>query len=527
MQVMIHNTERIDWKKEIATRSPKDAKKWQFSEYRRCVEDKVYWFNNYVWTIDTRKTPSILPFTLRDYQIKLINQLDKYEDVFIDKCRDMGISWSVMGWELHQVCYTKGFTALNISRKESEVQDNGNTFHSLHGRLAFMYQRLPPFIKPKVHNPFLVFSVPLMNSVIKGESANPKAGRDTQYKFILVDEAAFVDCLDEMYKGLRNATNTLCLNSTPPKESVNNKFAEVKDMKNSGFVKLGFDWNLNPDHTQGWYDKKTASMSEQEIAQEILRQYDKALTNRSYPEYDKKLHLLSHKVYLNPKSKLYCFMDFGLDGEPFVFAQKDFEDRLFIIYYKIYRDKLTTELYQEFKKCLDAIRYSGEIKDIIFIGDKSGNKRNRVTKTSVISDWKTVSNNQILIKSRELSNYEKMKCVRTCLKRYINGRPQFNISNEPTCLNFAQCINGVTLNKSREDHIDNKFTHAVNAVEYGINYLFPVTKASGVVVSLDPGDDIRDNEGNFVRRIGRNMFKGTSVSSVIGDRRIARRSHIL
>jgi hypothetical protein len=50
----------------------------------------------------------------------------------------MGISWTIMMWELHQVLYTKGFTALNISRKESEVQDSGNTYHALHGRLLFL-----------------------------------------------------------------------------------------------------------------------------------------------------------------------------------------------------------------------------------------------------------------------------------------------------------------------------------------------------------------------------------------------------
>ena len=524
---ILKKAERINWQKEIASRSPAEAKKWQIKEYRRCEDDKPYWFNNYLWTINTNRTPSIKPFVLWKHQVKLIHQLDKYLDLFIDKAREQGISWLIMGWELHEVLYTKGFTALNISRKESEVQDSGNTFHSLHGRLAFMYQRLPPFLKPKIHNPFLVFSVPSMNSVIKGESSNPKAGRDTQYKFILVDEAAFIDCLDEMWKGLRHASNAICLNSTPPSESLNNKFVEIKDMANSGFVKMRFHWNDNPEHDQAWYDKKTASLTEQEIAQDMLVKYDKARTNRSYPEYDDSTHLLGHKVYLNPKSKLYCFMDFGLDGEPFVFAQKDFENRLFLIYYKIFHNKLTHELYREFMKCLDALRYTGLISDIFFIGDKSGNKRNRVTKTSVIDDWKKVSNDQIIIHSRELSNYEKMKCMKTCLKRYIGGRAQFNISKEPTCLDLVKCMKNVTLNKSGLDHIDNKYTHAVNAIEYGVNYLFPLVKAAGAVISIDPGVDVKDDKGNIIRKAETVVSrKGASVANIIGDRRISRRSLI-
>ncbi len=523
VEIIIKKEERIDWQKEIAKRSISDAKQWQIKEYRRCAEDKEYWFNNYVWVINTNiKTgDAIIPFKLWLHQIKLLKQLDKYMDLFIDKARKLGISWCVMGWELHQVLYTKVFTALNISRKESEVQDPGNTFHSLHGRLHFMYKRLPPFLQPRIHNPFLTFSVPSMNSIIRGESANRNAGRDTQYKFVLIDEAAHVECLDEMFKGVRNATNAMCLNSTPPKESVNNKFAEIKDMKNSGFIKMRFKWNENPEHTQEWFNKKTASMTEEEIAQELLIGYDKAMTNRSYPEYADAQHLLGHKVYLNPKSKLYAFMDFGLDGEGWIFAQKDFQDRLFCIYYEIFKNKLTPELYAEFIKSLDAIGYTGLISDIVFIGDKSGNKRSRLTKTSVIDDWKKVSNGEIVIHTRELSNDEKMRCVKMCFKKYINGRPQFNISNSPTCLELAKCIKNVTLNKTGADHIDNKHTHAVNMLEYGINYIFPKTKAAGILVELNPGDEVKDNDGKTIGKVS-NTVRAASASAAIGSHRIER-----
>lgn len=521
--------ERINWQKELDNRDQTEARKWQIKEYRRCAEDKIYWFNNYVWTIDTDLAPAnvIIPFVLWPKQIELIKQLDKYQDLFVDKAHDLGISWATMGWELHQTLYTKGFTALNISRKEFEVQDSGNTFHALHGRLLFMYQRLPPFLKPRIHNPHLIFSVPSMNSVIRGESANINAGRDTQYKFIFLDEAAHIECLDEMWKGVRNATNTIFINSTPPTESVNNKFAEIKDMPNSGFTKMRFHWTDNPDHNEEWFKKKTASMTEEEIAQEVLVGYDKAKINRSYPEYDDGIHLLGHKVYLNQKSKLYCFMDFGLEGEVFIFAQKDYEERLFFIYYKIFFNMLTPELYHGFSKCLDALGYTGLISDIVYIGDKSGNRRNRVTKTSVIDDYKTVSNGQINILTRELSNDEKMKCVKACLKKYINGRPQFNISDEPTCLELIKCMKNVTLNKIGTDHIDNKYTHAVNAVEYGINYLFPKTKAAGIVIGLDPGEEIKDENGKVIRTVESNIVKSASVAAVIGSNRIERRSLIL
>ena len=282
MVEIIKKFERFNWQHKLNALSPSEAKAFQIKEYRRASEDMEYWFRQYAWTIDARKDPAVVPFILYDFQIDLIKQLDKFMDTFIDKSRQMGISWTLMGWELHKALYTETFTALNISRKESEVQDAGNTFHSLHGRLAFMYTRLPPFLKPRIYNPHLTFQVPSKNSIIKGESSNPKAGRDSQFKFVLIDEGAHIECLDEMWKGVRSATNSICLNSTPPKSKANNKFAEIKDMKNSGFTHMRFHWKQHPEYTDEWYAKKTASMTKEEVAQELEVAYDAALTDLSY-----------------------------------------------------------------------------------------------------------------------------------------------------------------------------------------------------------------------------------------------------
>lgn len=527
MTEIIKPFERFDWQKKINSLSPQDARKFQFQEYRRASEDKEYWFKQYVWTIDARKQPSIVPFILYGYQINLIKQLERFLDTFIDKSRQMGISWTIMGFELHNVLYKRGFNCLNISRKESEVEDAGKTHNSLHGRLHFMYGRLPPYLKPKIHAPNMTFQVPSMNAVIKGESSNPKAGRDSQYSFIFIDEAAHIECLDEMWKGCRSASNSICVNSTPPKSKVNNKFAELKEMKNSGFTHMSFHWREHPEYNDDWYAKKTASMTPQEIAQELEIAYDAALTDTSYPEYKDDIHLLGHKVYLNPNVQLMCFMDFGLSGEVFLFAQKDGYDRLFFIKYHIFYNKLTHELYALFLHCLAGIGYIGKIEDMLFIGDKSGNKRQRTSKTSVIQEYYTVSQGKVRIMSKEISNEDKMKDMKYCLKNNCsNGKPQFNISKEESCLKFAEAMRCMQLNKQGNDHLDNKFTHVVNAAEYGVSYLFPRKKDDPFCVCSDPGDKLVTEDGG-VQTIGSPRTMVASATAVIGNYRIQKRGVII
>lgn len=517
--------QRFDWKKKLMSMNAADARKWQAQEYRRCAEDNVYWCNQYAWTIDARKTPAIVPLILFPFQVRLYKQLDKFLDTFIDKSRQMGISWTIMSWQLHKVLYTKGFNALNISRKESEVQDAGNTFNSLFGRLEFIYKRLPQFLRPSIHNPYLTFQVPGMSSVIKGESSNPKAGRDSQYKFIFIDEAAHIECLDEMWKGCRSASNSICLNSTPPQRKTNNKFAEIKDIKESGFTHMSFHWTEHPDYNETWYKKKTASMTPQEIAQELEIKYDGALTNLSYPEFRQDKHVLRHKIWLNPKFPLLCFMDFGLSGEVHLFAQKDYDDRLFFILYRLYRNMLTPELYREFLKSLGHLGYARPIKDMIFVGDKSGNKRDRTSKMSVIEEYKVVSNGAIDIKSKELQNDEKMRAMKACLKNNIKGQPQFNISYEDSCLEFVDCMKSMELNPKGNDHLDNDYTHAVNAAEYGVNWFFPARRAEIAMACLDPGQIIGGGENRT--QVAPIINRVPSISHVVGSHRIPRKGVIL
>ena len=191
-----------------------EKKKKQIKEFKLCQADPAYFINNYCKIINVKKEgEKIFPFKLWPHQVELLNEIKQFNDIFVEKSRELGISWFVMAFELHQALFTNYFTALNISRKESEVEDTGKTFHSLMGRIDFMYQRLPEWLKFQIRNPKLSFQVYHTHSIIKGESANKDAGRDTQYKMIFVDEAAHIDVFPEMWKGIRNSTDCLVINS--------------------------------------------------------------------------------------------------------------------------------------------------------------------------------------------------------------------------------------------------------------------------------------------------------------------------
>lgn len=406
----------------------------------------------------------------------------------------MGVSWLIMAFQLHQVLFTENFSSLNISQKEKAVEDSGKTYHSLFGRLDFMYRRLPSFLKLRIDNPCLTFKVPATNSVIKGESANKNAGRDTQYKFIFVDEAAHIDrdIFKEMWKGVRNSTDALCVNSTPPKD-IDNKYVELRNMTGSGFKKMKFHWKEHPEKDQTWYTKRTASMTEEERLQELEISYDKIAESRSYPEFKPAIHKSNHRIYLNPKSPLYMSFDFGLAGEAISFYQKDKWQRLFMLLMYEKSNLLTSEHVKNIIHILADLGFKGTAKDIICYGDPAGKNRARTTKTTVIDEYKSYGFN---IQTRFCDFDEKRRTVKKFLKNEVEvgGRksPQL-IVNAEHCEQFCKAMEYCRLNKQGTDHVDDWTTHKVNSFEYIITNLFPITKAAGILVSLDP-ETIEKNE---------------------------------
>ena len=453
-----------------------------------------------------------MPFTLWPHQLEMLEVMKNFEDIFVEKSREMGISWFVMAFELHQALFTDYFTALNISRKESEVEDTGKTFHSLMGRIDFIYQRLPDWLKFQIRNPKLSFQVYHTHSIIKGESANKDAGRDTQYKMIFIDEAAHIDVFPEMWKGIRNSTDCLVINSTPPSDPSDNKYFELKQIierdkqEGAGFKKLKFHWKQRPDRDEEWFIKKTAAMTDEEIEQELEVGYSTSKTRFSYSEFDTALHVSDHKIYLNPKSQLYVTFDFGLAATVMLFLQIDRDRRVFMIEEYEEKEKLPPAHYKELIKILAHIGYQGRLEDIIYYGDEAGNKRSQTTMTSVIQEYNMASNGKVRIKTRPIRFDEKARTCKKFLKDTVNGLPRFVVSS--ACKKFPSAMKACKFNKTGTDHVDNWATHKVNAWEYFVVPEFPLQKAGMVCIAPKEEDVV----GNYNRN---------TLSSLIDRHRVA------
>lgn len=476
---------------------PKKLRAQAINEWNRCKVDDIYFIYNYCWTIDTRKLENKI-FMMKPWPhlLDLIKELNKAVEggynVIIEKSRDMGISWTIMAWQLHKTLFTEGWMSLNISRKEAEVEDPGKTPKSLFGRLEFMHSRLPSYLKMRIDNPFLAFKCKSNNSYISGESANVNAGRDMQYSFILIDEAGMIPVLEEMWQSVANSSNCIVLNSTPPRLGKEHKFGQLRFMKTadgkSAFKVLSYHWKQHPEKNAVWFAKKSRNMTEEDIARELDINWEKSVTLKIYHEFDESFHVPPEVIPYNPRLSIYMSFDFGLDDpESILFYQiirdADKEDMPVVIDEYEKGNLLTHEHFFNIKKILYEMKYKGKIPEIKATGDPEGKKRERTSRVSVVQTYAKLGLN---IDIKEAGLEERRRSVKLLLKGKDSlGNPRILISRK--CTNLIEALKShQRKNKDEMEARRTKHTHSATSLEFFCVKYFPALSVSAVVYGKDP-----------------------------------------
>ena len=110
-------------------------------------------------------------------------------------------------------------------------------------------------------------------SQVKASSTSGDAGRSEALSLLVIDEAAFVEGIDELWAGLYPTLSTggRCIALSTP-NGVGNWFhktyTEAEENKND-FHTIRLPWNVHPERNQNWFEKETRNMSRREIAQEL------------------------------------------------------------------------------------------------------------------------------------------------------------------------------------------------------------------------------------------------------------------
>ena len=306
---------------------------------RQASIDPVVFVNKFLYTFDPKREPYHLEFRLFDYQEELIGVLcdtiDNSKDVFVEKCREMGVTYVTLAVLLWYWRYKAGSNFLLGSRKEQYVDNRSsgtagevqNKEESLFGKLQYFIDRIEmtfPFILPVGFNKrknFTYMSLvnPENGNVISGESANPSFSRGGRFKAVLLDEFAFWEHDNEVWGATADTTNSRIVLTTPgirPCKAKRLRFG--KDNEEIKLVTLPY--NLDPRKTPEWLEAQRKRRSTEDFAREIMINWEVAITGRVYEEIA--LSQIGFYPY-DPDFPLYVAWDFGLDGVAIQWWQKN------------------------------------------------------------------------------------------------------------------------------------------------------------------------------------------------------------
>ena len=232
-------------------------------EFIKCAQDPVYFMKKYYWIQHPQR--GRIQFNLYPFQEGVLNQFKKNKYSIVNKSRQLGISTLVSAYSLWLMLFNKDKNILCIATKQE-------TAKNMVTKVKFAYDNLPSWLQLKaIENNKL--SLKLGNgSQIKAIGATGDAGRSEAVSLLLLDEAAFIEGIDEIFASAQQtlATGGQCIAISTPYGTGNwfhRTFIGGEESKN-GFVSIKLPWTVHPERTQKWRDEQDAILGLRNAAQE-------------------------------------------------------------------------------------------------------------------------------------------------------------------------------------------------------------------------------------------------------------------
>ena len=240
-------------------------KKQQVKEILKCGRDPAYFLKNYARI--SHPMHGLIPFDTYEFQDDLLKDFNDYRFNVILKARQLGISTITAGYVVWMMLFHRDKSILVMATKFA-------TAGNLVKKVKSIMRNLPDWIKIAEISVDNRTSFELSNgSSIKAASTSGDAGRSEALSLLVLDEAAHIEGLEELWTGLYPTLSTggRCIALSTP-NGVGNWFHKTcADAESGGnnFNITTLAWDVHPDRDEEWYQKETKNMSKRQIAQEL------------------------------------------------------------------------------------------------------------------------------------------------------------------------------------------------------------------------------------------------------------------
>ena len=233
------------------------------SEYGKCAIDPVHFMRKYCY-IQHPKKGKIL-FHLYPFQEKSLTDLKNHDYNIILKSRQLGISTLTAGYALWLMAFHQDKNILVIATTQ-EVAKNLVT------KVRVMYENLPSWLKPVAIEDNKLSLRFKNGSQIKAVSSASTSGRSEALSLLIIDEAAFIDRIEEIWGSAQQTLATggqAIILSTP--NGTGNFFHKTWAGAQEGsnpFNTIRLHWTVHPERDETWRKRQDELLGLRLAAQE-------------------------------------------------------------------------------------------------------------------------------------------------------------------------------------------------------------------------------------------------------------------
>jgi hypothetical protein len=250
-------------------------------EYLRCKKDPVHFMRKYCYIQHPQR--GRIQFNLYPFQEKVLTLMRDNPYSIILKSRQLGISTLSAGYSLWLMVFHKDKNILCIATKQE-------TAKNMVTKVKFMYENLPSWLKIDAEENNKLTLRLTNGSQIKATSASSDAGRSEAVSLLLIDEAAFIDNIGEIWASAQQtlATGGGCIALSTPYGTGNwfhQTWARAEAAEND-FLPIKLPWYVHPERDQTWRDKQDELLGDPRMAaQECDCDFSTSGDIVFYPEY--------------------------------------------------------------------------------------------------------------------------------------------------------------------------------------------------------------------------------------------------
>lgn len=235
-------------------------------EILKSGKNPTYFLRNYAKI--THPVKGNIPFKTYPFQDDLLDKFRDHRFNVIAKARQLGISTIVAGYIAWMLLFYRDKNILVMATKYS-------TASNMVKKVKHILGNVPDWLKISKIKTDNKNSFELSNgSVVKAIATSADAGRSEAVSLLVVDEAAHVENMDDIWTGIMPTLSEggRCIALSSP-NGIGNWFHKTYEESLNGqntFIATSLPWDVHPEHNEEWFKNETKNLSKREIAQEYL-----------------------------------------------------------------------------------------------------------------------------------------------------------------------------------------------------------------------------------------------------------------